>query len=270
MKAIIPLCLLCLFIYGCSGTEKKKTTYENGQIKKRWYEKHITPEKVVFDGRYEEWYPNGRKCEEGEFINGVKNGKWIEWYDDGQKQKEREYVNGKENGKYIFWYRNGQKCEECEFIDGVINGKWIAWDENGQKKEEGEYLNGMKNGKWITWHNNGQTMYEEEYVKGIGEDHPDINAFISVEKEPSAVKTIQPVYPELAKRAGVEGKVFVKALVDKKGKVKTAVIFKSDAEIFNQVSLDAAYQWIFKPAIKNNRPVTVWVTLPFDYQLKNK
>lgn len=102
------------------------------------------------------------------------------------------------------------------------------------------------------------------------EDEPDINAFIPVEKYPSPVKTVQPAYPEIAKRAGVEGKVFVKALVDREGKVKKAVIFKSDAEVFNQAALDATYQWIFTPAIMNNGPVPVWVVVPFNFQLKKQ
>ncbi len=100
------------------------------------------------------------------------------------------------------------------------------------------------------------------------EDEPDINAFIPVEKYPSPVKTVQPAYPEIAKRAGVEGKVYVKALVDREGKVKKAVIFKSDAEVFNQAALDATYQWVFTPAIMNNGPVPVWVVVPFNFQLK--
>jgi protein TonB len=100
------------------------------------------------------------------------------------------------------------------------------------------------------------------------EDEPDINAFVPVEREPQPVKRVSPPYPEIAKRAGVEGKVFIKALVDKEGRVKKAVIYKSDAEIFNQATLDAVYQWVFTPAVMNNGPVTVWVVVPFNFQLK--
>ncbi|MEK6570295.1 MAG: TonB family protein [Bacteroidota bacterium] len=100
------------------------------------------------------------------------------------------------------------------------------------------------------------------------EDEPDINAFIPVEREPQPVKKVSPPYPEIAKRAGVEGKVYIKALVDKEGRVKKAVVLKSDAEIFNQYALDAVHQWVFTPALMNNGPVTVWVVVPFNFQLK--
>ena len=102
----------------------------------------------------------------------------------------------------------------------------------------------------------------------IFDDDPDIDAFIPVEREPVPVKRVVPVYPEIAKRAGVEGKVYIKALVNKEGKVKRAVVLKSDAEIFNKVALDAVYQWVFTPALMNNGPVTVWVVVPFNFQLK--
>ncbi len=100
------------------------------------------------------------------------------------------------------------------------------------------------------------------------EDEPDINAFVPVEREPMPVKRVSPPYPEIAKRAGVEGKVYIKALVDKEGKVKKAVVLKSDAEIFNPAALEAVHQWVFTPAVMNNGPVTVWVVVPFNFQLK--
>lgn len=100
------------------------------------------------------------------------------------------------------------------------------------------------------------------------EDEPDINAFVPVEREPMPVKRVSPPYPEIAKRAGVEGKVWIKALVDKEGKVKKAVVLKSDAEIFNPAALEAVHQWVFTPAVMNNGPVTVWVVVPFNFQLK--
>jgi hypothetical protein len=28
------------------------------------------------------------------------------------------------------------------------------------------------------------------------------------------------------------------------------------------------YQWVFTPAVMNNGPVTVWVVVPFNFQLK--
>ena len=98
----------------------------------------------------------------------------------------------------------------------------------------------------------------------IDEDPPD---FVPVEKTPVPVKQVQPAYPEIARRAGVEGTVWVKILVDKEGKAKKAVIMKSDAEIFNDPAIEAAKQWVFTPALMNNAPVAVWAAVPFRFKL---
>jgi len=98
----------------------------------------------------------------------------------------------------------------------------------------------------------------------IEEDPAD---FVPVEKQPTPVKQVKPEYPEIARRAGVEGTVWVKILVDKEGKAKKAVIVKSDAEIFNDPAKEAALQWVFTPAMMNNGPVAVWVSVPFRFNL---
>jgi protein TonB len=94
--------------------------------------------------------------------------------------------------------------------------------------------------------------------------------FVPVEKYPEPVKRVEPKYPELAMRAGLEGKVWVKIWVDKEGKVKQVVIQKSDAEIFNEAAIEAAKQFVFTPAYMNNGPVACWVSLPFRFKLADR
>jgi len=100
----------------------------------------------------------------------------------------------------------------------------------------------------------------------IDEEAPPAD-FVPVEKEPQVIKKIEPKYPELAMRAGLEGKVWVKIWVDKEGKPKQVVILKSDAEIFNEPAVEAAKQFLFTPAYMNNGPVSVWVSVPFKFRL---
>lgn len=103
----------------------------------------------------------------------------------------------------------------------------------------------------------------------IDEDAPPAD-FVPVEKEPVPIKKIEPKYPELAMRAGLEGKVWVKIWVDKEGRPKQVVILKSDAEIFNEPAVEAAKQWVFTPAYMNNGPVAVWVSIPFRFKLADR
>jgi protein TonB len=103
------------------------------------------------------------------------------------------------------------------------------------------------------------------------EDDPDMNTFVAVEKMPQVVKSAVPVYPEVAVRSGIEGVVYVKVLVDKEGKPKRAVVIRETPEnIFSQAALKAAMEYVFTPAVMNAGPVTVWVTIPFRFQIRKQ
>ena len=103
----------------------------------------------------------------------------------------------------------------------------------------------------------------------IEEDAPPPD-FVPYEKEPVVVRKVDPKYPEIALRAGLEGNVYLKVWVDKEGRGRKAVVLKSDAEIFNQAAIDAATQWVFTPAVMQKGPVSVWVSIPFRFRLSNK
>jgi protein TonB len=114
----------------------------------------------------------------------------------------------------------------------------------------------------------GEAPVIQQDIK-IDDDTPPAD-FVAVEKEPVVVKKVEPKYPELAMRAGLEGKVWVKIWVDKEGKPKQVVVLKSDAEIFNEPAVEAAKQFVFTPAYMNNGPVAVWVSVPFKFKLADK
>ena len=88
------------------------------------------------------------------------------------------------------------------------------------------------------------------------------------DQAPEAKTMVQPKYPDAATRAGTEGTVWTKVFIDESGKVTKVTISKSEAEIFNQASIDAAMQWVFKPALKGGKPIAVEVAIPFRFKLQ--
>ena len=90
------------------------------------------------------------------------------------------------------------------------------------------------------------------------------------DQAPEAKTTVQPKYPDAATRAGTEGTVWTKVAIDETGKVVKVTIQKSDAEIFNQPSIEAAMQWVFKPAMKDGKPIATEVAIPFRYKLQGQ
>ncbi|MBI4549286.1 MAG: TonB family protein [Ignavibacteriae bacterium] len=86
----------------------------------------------------------------------------------------------------------------------------------------------------------GAGMGEQDYSQIPPDAEPPIDTFFIVEKLPVPVRQVSPEYPEVARHAGLEGAVWVKMLVDKQGRVKRSVVFKSDNEAFDDNVLDAS------------------------------
>jgi protein TonB len=104
-------------------------------------------------------------------------------------------------------------------------------------------------------------ILEEDYL-------PAIDEFTPVEIPAEMIYKEAADYPRLAQQAGLEGVVWVKALVLKDGTVKQAVVYKSSGTpSLDEAAVKAAYNYRYKPAIQNGRPVAMWVAYKVDFQL---
>lgn len=104
------------------------------------------------------------------------------------------------------------------------------------------------------------------YAQADAPQEEEILEIWKVEEKPRLVQKAAPAFPEAARRAGIQGSVYVKVLVDTDGKVRQASVVKGP-EIFHKSALDAAYHFVFTPALQNERPVKVWVTIPLEFRL---
>ncbi len=93
--------------------------------------------------------------------------------------------------------------------------------------------------------------------------------YFQLQVKPKPIYSPKPVYPELAKKAGIEGKVVVKALLDVDGSVIDVKLLKSSGNpLLDQAAIEAAYKWKFTPAMQRDQKVRVWMTIPFDFRLE--
>jgi TonB family protein len=76
-----------------------------------------------------------------------------------------------------------------------------------------------------------------------------------------------PNYPELARRAGLSGNVQLYILIGEDGTVLKSVVKKSEAEIFNEPSLQVVKKLRFKVPSCNGTPVSVWAVLEVRYRV---
>ncbi len=86
--------------------------------------------------------------------------------------------------------------------------------------------------------------------------------------DPVVLEKHAPQYPQEALQAGIEGRVWVKLWIDTNGKVGQVIILKSDNPIFNSSAIRAAKAFKFRPALYKDRPIGVFVSVPFKFKIK--
>jgi len=98
------------------------------------------------------------------------------------------------------------------------------------------------------------------------DEDPAFGTYVYAEELPEVITKVNPVYPEMAREANVDGIVMIQALVGKDGKVHDVRVVKS-IPLLDKAADEAVRQWIFKPALANNKPVAVWVGVPVRFSL---
>ena len=92
--------------------------------------------------------------------------------------------------------------------------------------------------------------------------------FWHVERRPVLARSMTPVYPEVAMRAGLEGDVFVAFTVGANGSVRDVRVLRGP-DIFRKAAVEAVSQFVFEPAVQNDRSVAVKMTLPIRFRLSD-
>ena len=94
--------------------------------------------------------------------------------------------------------------------------------------------------------------------------------FWKVERKPRLVNEVAPAYPEMARAAGIEGRVVVSMVVDTLGNVARAVVYSSSGNsLLDMAAVEAAYKCGFVPGLQRDRPVQVSeVVMTFNFRLQ--
>jgi protein TonB len=86
-------------------------------------------------------------------------------------------------------------------------------------------------------------------------------------KEPRKIRDVPPVYPAVARAAGVQGIVIVEATVDPYGAVADAHVLRGVPEL-NEAALDAVRQWTYTPTLLGGVPVSVVMTVTIVFSVR--
>jgi TonB family protein len=89
--------------------------------------------------------------------------------------------------------------------------------------------------------------------------------------EPVLVESskIIPIYPELARRAGVTGQVILQAVIRPDGTVASLTVLRENPPRigFADAAREAVSRWRYRPALQHGIPVAVYFTVTIDFTL---
>jgi len=87
-------------------------------------------------------------------------------------------------------------------------------------------------------------------------------------QEPHRLLEIKPVYPEPARRAGIEGPVILEVIVNTEGAVRDVRVLRGMPLGMTESAEDAVRRWRWEPAQYNGRPVEVYVVVTVTFRLR--
>lgn len=85
-------------------------------------------------------------------------------------------------------------------------------------------------------------------------------------REPTKLRHVNPVYPEIAKQARVQGVVILEATISPTGTVTEVHILRG-VPLLNQAAVEAVQQWEYTPTLLNDVPVPVIMTVTVNFRL---
>jgi len=170
-----------------------------------------------------------------------------------------------------------------QFPDGVFSGlarhrlslltpsRGLGWCATNSTVFEStrEYCDAKK-GSWSLLYSASKAEYQRiqtETENGLS--NPQVLGNKPVELRPvPAAGNPKPVYPSLAIRRGIEGKVSLSVGVSSSGQVsKVSVSQSSGFEILDRAGIDAVKRWKFIPATRDGVPAAMVIEIPVEFRL---
>jgi antitoxin component YwqK of YwqJK toxin-antitoxin module len=162
--------------------------YDDGAIRVERQVVKMSDNQVINDGKFTEYYPDGQKYAEGNFVNGVHDGAWTLWHPkgqicktvtfkmgraegtwdvfrpDGSMQAKRTYKNNKRDGLWTMYHDDGKTPHiEATYVDGVVEGVRRVYFANGKLQQEAIYSGNMLNGPLTEWDETGRKVLDANF-----------------------------------------------------------------------------------------------------------
>jgi antitoxin component YwqK of YwqJK toxin-antitoxin module len=233
------------------------------------------------EGEVTYYYKNGTKKSIANYGKGHAIGKDYQWYENGSKKLEGEYIEDekKKTSQHKinqFWDLNGVQ----KIVDG--NGFFENKDEN--ESEKGEIKNGFKEGVWEGLFFKLKYLYKETYTNGklisgrSWDKNNNTYIYTEIMVKPVPRNGMMDFYKYIQKNYEIpkmlppntKGKIYVTFVVDKEGKIVEPRILRDLGYGTGQEALRILpYYDGFSPAEERGQKVRCTFSLPITIQSAN-
>jgi periplasmic protein TonB len=87
-------------------------------------------------------------------------------------------------------------------------------------------------------------------------------------RQPVLIRKVEPPYPVIAMRSRIQGVVILQAVITKKGTVQDVALLRSAHALLDEAAIAAVKQWIYEPALLNNKPISVYFRVTVEFRLQ--
>ena len=85
---------------------------------------------------------------------------------------------------------------------------------------------------------------------------------------PKVVSKVEPIYTDDARKAHIQGPVYLSLLIDPQGSPKSIRIIRSLDKGLDRAAIVAIEKWHFSPGIKDGKPVLAAANIQVNYRLR--
>lgn len=86
-------------------------------------------------------------------------------------------------------------------------------------------------------------------------------------KPPKKIQDANPLYPDIARQARVQGIVILEAIIDPQGNVTNVRVLRS-IPLLDQSAVEAVRRWKYEPTLLNGVPVPIVMTVTVNFSLQ--
>lgn len=82
---------------------------------------------------------------------------------------------------------------------------------------------------------------------------------------------VRPVYPESARRAGIQGTTLLRIHIEADGHVSDVSVQRSAGhQSLDEAAAEAVRRWRFEPALNSAGPVSMWAVVPVEFRISDR